>query len=404
MSTGGLCRTRLARMHDVMTSYVERGEVPGLVAAISRRGEVHVDAIGLQAIGGDAPVRRDTIFRIASMTKPITAVAAMILVEECKLRLDDAIDAFLPELANRRVLRRLDGPLDETVPANRAITLRDLLTFRCGLGASMLPPGTIPIQKAMEEAGLAPGPNPVVHSPDSYMKSLGALPLMHQPGERWMYHTGSEILGVLIARVSGQSFADFLRTRIFTPLGMDDTDFHVPAEKRHRLATSYRRSPATNTLVVHDDPRDSRWAEPPAFASGGGGLVSTADDYVAFCRMMLGKGRYGGTRILSRASVELMTMDHLTDAQKASAEMFFGDGHGGFKAGWGFGMGIDTKRTELFSVPGRFGWVGGIGTAGASDPKEDLVGVLLTQRMMESPVLPKVMADFWTCAYQALED
>lgn len=404
MITGGLSRTRLVLMRDVMAGYVERGEVPGLVTAISRRGELYVDAIGAQAIGGGAPIRRDTIFRIASMTKPITAAAAMILVEECKLRLDDAIDAFLPELANRRVLRHLDSPLDDTVPAKRAITLRDLLTFRCGLGAVMLPPGTIPIQKAIEEAGLAPGPDPVVHSPDNYMKSLGTLPLMHQPGERWMYHTGSDILGVLIARASGQSFTDFLRTRIFAPLGMNDTDFHVPAEKRHRLATSYRRNPTTNTLVVHDDPRDSRWAEPPAFTSGGGGLVSTADDYVAFCRMMLGKGRYRGTRILSRAAVELMTMDHLTDAQKAGAEMFFCDGLGGFKAGWGFGMGIDTKRTELFSVPGRFGWVGGIGTASASDPKEDLVGILLTQRLMESPVLPAVMADFWTSAYQAIDD
>jgi len=178
----------------------------------------------------------------------------------------------------------------------------------------------------------------------------------------------------------------------------------VPAEKRDRLATSYRRNPATDALVVHDDPRDSRWAEPPAFASGGGGLVSTADDYLAFCRMMLAKGHHGGTRILSRASVELMTVDHLTDAQKAGTEMFFGDGQGGFKAGWGFGMGIDTKRTDLSSVPGRFGWVGGIGTAGASDPKEDVVGILLTQRMMESPLPPKVMADFWTAAYQAIDD
>jgi CubicO group peptidase (beta-lactamase class C family) len=247
MSTGGLSRARLARVHDVMAGYVERGEVPGLVTAISRRGELRVDAIGMQAIGGDTPISRDTIFRVASMTKPITAAAAMILVEECKLRLDDAIDAFLPELANRRVLRRLDDPLDGTVPANRPITLRDLLTFRCGLGAVMLPPGTIPIQKAMEEAGLAPSPNPVVHSPDSYMKRLGALPLMHQPGERWMYHTGSEILGVLIARASGQSFADFLRVRIFEPLGMKDTDFLRAAwHERYGFPRASRQAPSAS--------------------------------------------------------------------------------------------------------------------------------------------------------------
>jgi CubicO group peptidase (beta-lactamase class C family) len=401
--TQRLSTERLERMHAVLGGFVDRHEMPGLVALVSRGDDSHVEAIGALAFGG-AAMRRDAIFRIASMTKPVTAAAAMILVEECKLRLDDAVDAFLPELANRKVLRRLDGPLDDTVPAARAITLRDLLTFRCGVGAVMLPPGTVPIQKAMQEAGLAPGPDGVAHTPDSYMKSLGTLPLMHQPGERWMYHTGSDILGVLIARASGESFAQFLRTRIFAPLGMKDTDFHVPAEKRDRLTTSYRRDPAGNALIVHDDPRDSRWAEQPAFASGGGGLVSTADDYLAFCRMMLAKGRHGRTRVLSRAAVELMTMDHLTDAQKAGMEIFFGDGQGGFKAGWGFGMGVDTKRTDLSSVPGRFGWVGGVGTAGLADPKEDLVGILLTQRMMESPALPKVMADFWTLAYQAMED
>jgi CubicO group peptidase (beta-lactamase class C family) len=401
--TQRLSAERLERMRDVLGGFVDRGEMPGLVALVSRGADAHVEAIGALAFGG-AAMRRDAIFRIASMTKPVTAAAAMILVEECKLRLDDAVDAFLPELANRRVLCRLDGPLDDTVPAARAITLRDLLTFRCGVGAVMLPPGSVPIQKAMEEAGLAPGPDRVAHTPDSYMKSLGALPLMHQPGERWMYHTGSDILGVLITRASGESFAQFLRTRIFAPLSMKDTDFHVPAEKRDRLTTSYRRDPAGNALIVHDDPHDSRWAEQPAFASGGGGLVSTADDYLAFCRMMLAKGRHGRTRVLSRAAVELMTMDHLTDAQKAGMEMFFGDGQGGFKSGWGFGMGIDTKRADLSSVPGRFGWTGGIGTAGLADPKEDLVGVLLTQRMMESPVLPKVMADFWTLAYQTMED
>jgi CubicO group peptidase (beta-lactamase class C family) len=185
---------------------------------------------------------------------------------------------------------------------------------------------------------------------------------------------------------------------------MKDTDFRVPAEKRDRFATSYMRDPATNKLKVHDDPHASRWGKPPAFQSGGGGLVSTADDYLAFCCMMLGKGRYGRTRILSLASVALMTMDHLTDAQKEGMEMFFGDGHGGFKAGWGFGVGVDTKRVDLCSVPGRFGWVGGIGTAGCSDPRENLAGILLTQRMMESPVPPRVMTDFWTLAYQAIEE
>ena len=163
MSTGGLSKARLARMHDVMAGYVERGEVPGIVTLISRRGEVHVDAIGMKALGRNDPIRRDTIFRIASMTKPITAVAAMILVEECKLRLDEPVDRLLPELAGRKVLKRIDGPLDDTVPAKRAITLRDLLTFRMGFGVMMAPPDTYPIQKAMTEAGIIIGPPSRTH-------------------------------------------------------------------------------------------------------------------------------------------------------------------------------------------------------------------------------------------------
>jgi len=398
-----LSPARLERMHTVLGGYIDRSEMPGLVALVSRGEDVHVEALGTLSFGG-APMKRDTIFRIASMTKPIAAAAAMILVEECKLRLDDPVDEFLPELADRKVLRRLDASIDDVVPAKRAITLRDLLTFCWGFGAVMVSPPVYPIQKAMETAGLMPGPYPVEHTPNDYMKHLGALPLMYQPGEKWMYHTGSDVLGVLIARAAGQSFADFLRERIFTPLGMEDTDFHVPADKRDRFATSYVRDPAMNKLSIHDDPHTSRWNKPPSFASGGGGLVSTADDYLAFCRMMLSKGRYGGMRILSPVSVELMTMDHLTSAQKEGMEMFFGDGQGGFKAGWGFGVGVDTKRVDLSSVPGRFGWVGGIGTAASSDPRENLVGILLTQRLLESPILPSVMKDFWTLAYQAIEE
>lgn len=237
MSTGGLSKARLDRMHKVMGDHVARGRVPGLVTLVSRRGETHVDAIGMKASGGQDPMRRDTIFRIASMTKPVTAVAAMILVEEAKLRLDEPVDRWLPELANRQVLRAIDSALDDTVPAKRAITLRDLLTFRLGIGAVMAYPPRYPIQTAMAEAGVAPGPNLPAHAPDELMKRFGSLPLVHQPGERWMYHSGSDILGVLIARVTGQTLEAFLRERIFDPLGMKDTAFSVPAADADRLAT-----------------------------------------------------------------------------------------------------------------------------------------------------------------------
>ncbi|MDF2670016.1 MAG: serine hydrolase [Paenibacillus sp.] len=399
MGTGGLSRERLGRMHDVMAGFVERGELPGIVTLVRRKGEIFVDAIGMKAFGGSEPMLRDTIFRIASMTKPITAVAAMILVEECKLRLDEPVDRLLPELADRRVLKRIDGHLDDTVPANRSITLRDLLTFRIGIGAIMAPPGRFPIQKAMEDAGLAPGPNPPLVAPDEWLRRIGALPLIHQPGETWMYHTGSDILGVLIARASGQTLDSFFRERIFDPLGMKDTGFHVPAHKLERLPPSYMTNPQNGELIVHDNPSDSQWGSPPVFPSGGGGLVSTVDDYMAFCQMMLNKGRYASERILSRLSVELMTIDHLTPKQRAEASDFLGD-----HSSWGFGVGITTRRDDLEKVPGRFGWDGGVGTTGYSDPKEDMIGILMTQRLMESPDPPGVFLDFWTSVYQAIDD
>jgi CubicO group peptidase (beta-lactamase class C family) len=401
MSTGGLSKTRLARMHDVMSDHVARGQVPGLVALISRRGETHVDAIGMKAVGGREPMQRDTIFRIASMSKPVTAAAAMILVEEAKLRLDDPVDRWLPELADRKVLRSIDSALDDTVPAKRPITLRDLLTFRLGYGAVMVFPAKYPIQKAMTEASVAPGPMLAAITADELMKRFGSLPLLHQPGEKWMYHSGSDILGVLIARVSGQSFGTFLQERIFAPLGMKDTGFSVPQGKLDRLATCYWTAGGTGGLVVFDEARGGRFAGPPVFESGGGGLVSTVDDYLTFGRMMLNKGKHGNERILSRLSVELMTTDHITPEQKAASPFFpgFWDNHG-----WGFGLSIITRRDDVAGVPGRFGWDGVYGTSGYMDPKEDMVAILMTQRVWDSPAAPPVYLDFWTQAYQAIDD
>jgi CubicO group peptidase (beta-lactamase class C family) len=402
MAAAALSRTRLRRLRDVMARHVERGEVPGLVTVLSRRGEVHVEAIGTKSVGGGEPMRRDTIFRITSMTKPITAAAAMILVEECRLRLDDPVDCLLPELADRRVLKRIDGPLDDTEPARRPITVRDLLTFRLGLGMIWGPPDAFPIQKAVRELGLVgfgpPDPS-TPHDPDEWMRRLGTLPLMRQPGEAWMYNTGSYLLGVLIARASGQSLERFLRERLFEPLGMKDTAFSVPPDKLDRLAPAYWPG-AGGALDPHDGVGDSRWSRPPAFPDGGAGLVSTADDYLAFGRMMLAGGRHGRRRILSRPSIELMTTDHLTAAQKAPDTFFpgFWDGRG-----WGFGVSVVTRRDDVAGVPGRFGWDGGYGTSWASDPVEDLVGILLTQRA-GFPLLSPVYLDFWTSAYQAIDD
>jgi CubicO group peptidase (beta-lactamase class C family) len=402
MSAGGLSEARLGRLHDVMAGYVERAEIPGMVTLVSRRGSVHVDALGSTAIGGE-PVRRDTIFRIASMTKAITAAAAMILVEECKLRLDEPVDRLLPELANRKVLKNLDGQLDDTVPAVRAITVRDLLTFRMGFGMIMGTPDRYPILHAIDELqlGLGPPSPDTTPAPDEWIRRLGTLPLMHQPGERWMYNTGSEVLGVLIARACDQPFDTFLRERIFEPLGMRDTGFSVPAAKIDRLAISYWTNFHTGKLEVFDQAAGGQWSRPPAFPSGAAGLVSTVDDYHAFARMLLNKGEHGSQRILSRPSVETMTTDQLTPQQKAVSGLTPGyfESHG-----WGFGVSIVTKRVDLAGPIGKFGWDGGLGTSWYSDPQEDMVTILLTQRAWTSPSPPNVCLDFWTLAYQAIDD
>jgi CubicO group peptidase (beta-lactamase class C family) len=388
-------------MHTALRRHVDRGVLPGLVALVHHRGREHVEAIGTQAFGSDVPMRRNTIFRLASMTKPITAVGTMILVEECKLRLDDPVDAWLPELRDRPVLRTIESPLDDTVPAHRRVTLRDLLTFRSGSGEMGFLSPTCPLHRAMSEARLTLGEWPFTVTLDEFLKRLGRLPLAHQPGERWLYHTSAELLGVLIARVSGQSLGTFLRDHLFEPLGMKDTGFYVPETKLDRLPTCYGRDVSTGEVVVLHEARGGHFARLPVFESGGGGLVSTVDDLLAFGRMMLNNGADGRERILSRPSVELMTMDHLTPEQKAASPFFenFWTAHG-----WGLGVGVCTARRDLAGVPGRFGWEGAFGTSWWVDPKEQMVGVFLSQRRPDVLSSPAFILDFWTSAYQLIDD
>ena len=385
-------------MRRVLAGHVERGDVPGVVALVSCQDEVHVEAVGTKATTGGAPMQRDTVFRIASMTKPVVAAATMTLVEECRLRLDDPVDPLLPELAGRKVLKQLSGPLEDTVPANRAITLRDLLTMRMGFGFILEPSSTYPIHQAASDLGVMPGPpNPLApHTPDEWLRRFATLPLLHQPGEKWTYPTAFSVLGVLLERATGQPLETVLRERIFEPLGMKDTSFSVPPDKLDRLASCYRASSPPGTLELYDDAATSAWRHPPKFPDADGGLVSTVDDYLAFGQMMLAKGKYKGERILSRLSVELMTTDQLTPAQRATAGYFLGDNRG-----WGLGMSVIIKRDDLSAVPGRFGWDGGLGTSWYSDPKEGLIGILMTQ-VMGFP--SGIYSDFWTSAYGALDD
>ncbi|HEY2330462.1 MAG TPA: serine hydrolase domain-containing protein [Acidimicrobiales bacterium] len=391
----------LVRLNEVMASHVERDSAAGLAWLVARRGEVHTGVEGALTAGSGIPMACDSIFRISSMTKPVTAAAAMILVEECVVRLDDPVDDLLPELAGRRVLARADGPLDDTVPAERPITLRDLLTFRLGLGMDFSAPFPQATLDAMADLDLGVGPpRPAgVPAPDEWMRRLGSVPLAHQPGSRWLYHTSADVLGVLVARAAGQPFEVFLREQLLAPLGMSDTGFSVPPVDRPRFGATHTTDPVSGERGVFDPP-DGDWSAPPAFPGGGAGLVSTLEDYHAFATMLLAHGTHRGQRILSRSSVQAMTANHLTPEQLVTS----GPGAPTGARGWGFGMSVQLARTGPAGSVGAYGWDGGLGTSWMNDPAEDLVGVLLTNEAWPSPDRPPVCQDFWTCAYAAVED
>ena len=295
------------------------------------------------------------------------------------------------------MLLSIDALIHQTVPARRPISLRDLLTFHCGYGILPVFPDRYPIQKAYAEAGFAPGPVFPSFPPDELMRRYGSLPLIYQPGERWLYNAGSEILGVLIARVAGVAFGEFIAKRILAPLRMKDTGFYVPKDKQHRFTAVYSRDPTTKSLRVFDLPVTGRFSNPPVFENGAAGLVSTADDFNAFAQMMLNGGSLGGERILSQTSVELMTTNHIQADEKRESQLFLGNSRG-----WSFGLSVFTGLDDSNGARGRFGWDGGYGTSWYSDPRQALTGILLTQRMMDSPQPPPAFTDFWKALNDAV--
>jgi CubicO group peptidase (beta-lactamase class C family) len=374
---------------DVAASHVGPDRVPGLVALVASGHDVHVEALGTLSIGGP-PVQRDSQFRIASTTKPITGAVTMALVDEGLLSLDEPVGRLLPELASIRVLRQMDGPLDDTVAARREITVRDLLTFTFGFGMHtemFSAPAPWPIVAAATEAQLAtigpPDPE-TAPEPDEWMRRLGSLPLMAQPGERWLYNTGAQVLGVLCQRAVGAArYAEVLRTRLLEPLGMTQTAF--TAAGAGRLATAYVATP--DGLVVWDPP-DGKYSRIPAFDDGAAGLVSTVDDLYAFAQMLL----RGGSPVLSADSVRTMSSDQVTAAQRSGQEAFLGD------RSWGLcqSVVISGKRA------GAFGWDGGLGSSFLVDPVRDLVVVVLTQRLFDSAQSPAVHTELQAAAYATL--
>ncbi|MET7547218.1 serine hydrolase domain-containing protein [Streptomyces sp. NPDC005479] len=378
-------------LHKILDAHVSKGPVPGAVGLVVKGDRTEVRAAGSVDVEGTAPMARDSVFRIASMTKPIVAAAVMMLVEEGRIALDEPVGRWLPELASPKVLRTPSGPLDDVIPATRPITVFDLLTFRAGYGfpSDFTLPGVAPLFSELKQ-----GPEPAdVPAPDEWMAKLSRIPLLNQPGEAWLYNTCSDIQGVLIARVSGRSLPEFLDERLFEPLGMVDTGFAVPAAKLDRFTSLYRIDPNGDPQLV--DASGGQWSSMPAFPSGAGGLVSTLDDWLAFARMMLADGTFDGRRLLSPASVRRMTTDHLTPAQREASGLFI-EGQG-----WGFGGSVDIGTAEPWNVAGRYGWIGGTGTTGHLVPSTGTVMIMLSQLEMAGPKPPALMRDFWQYAADA---
>ncbi len=396
----GLDPAGVDRLHDRLQAVVDAGGVPALAALVARGDDVHTEALGSLSLGDPAPLPRDALFRIASLTKPITAAGAMALVDDGLISISDPVERFLPELADRRVLRTLESPLSDTVPAARSVTVEDLLTFRLGFGVIVAPPGSYPIGEAEAELGLQtlgpPWPVPPFGA-DEWVARFATLPLMSQPGEAWHYNTGAQVLGVLIERASGQPLGDFLHRRLFEPLGMVDTSFSVPPEKVGRFTAAYAPDPETGAPVLFDSPEDGWWSAPAAMANGAAMLVSTLGDMWSFVAMVGVGGRHDGDQLLSPGSVAAMTKDHLTAAQRAGARPFLGE-HGG----WGYGMAAPGPVAGDAPTPFGYGWSGGTGTTWTTDPVRGITGILLTTRAMSSPEPPAYMVDFWDAAYGAL--
>ncbi len=391
----GLTKDGVEALHTALARHVERGDMPGIVALVACGDDVHVEAVGHRDFGDTEPIGRDAIFRIASITKPIAGAAAMLLIEDGAMALDDPVERWLPELAEPRVLRTLESDLDDTVPAERPITVEDVLSFHLGWGSVMAPPDRYPIQRAESELGLrtfTPPWPPSDLTPDAWIAGFASLPLLHQPGAGWRYTGGAQVAGVLIERVAGAPIADVLRERVFEPLGMVDTAFYVPAEKLDRFTTQYAPDGETGELRVLDRP-DGWWSAPPKMPDAAGWLVSTVDDVWAFASMLAADGG----DLLSPESVRLMLIDRMTAEERAENEVFVGD-----HSGWGLMMSVPAGDGST-GVPGGFGWEGGTGTSWRTDPAVGLTGILLTQRAVTSPQPPEVVTDFWAAAYAAID-
>jgi CubicO group peptidase (beta-lactamase class C family) len=407
MSHAGFDPERLAATRSAMQHFVDNGDVAGIVTLTWRHGEVaQSDALGWRDLEARSPMTHDTLFRIASMTKPVTSVAALMLIEEGRMALGDPIARWLPELAELKVLSSPDAPLDHTEALRAPITLLDLLTHRAGFAYHFTALGPL-----ADAYGRVFNGFDALVDPKRWLDHVAELPLIFQPGTRWHYGIATDVLGALIQRVSGMTLGEFFRKRIFEPLGMHDTGFIVPQASLGRLSTSYVADPQTRKLSVEDAPATSRWAQSGRFESGGGGLVSSAADYLRFARVLLGRGRLqgdaaqraSGPRLLSHKSVDLMRSNFLSPEQRRIPAFGYP-----VWAGQGFGLGLAIvddpaqQRAVGYRSAGSFGWPGALGTSWFADPLEDMIGIMLIQRRAEEP-FPLAQA-FERLIYDAIDD
>ncbi len=386
----GLSATRLARIDSLMAGYLAQGKLPGVVTVIARRGRiVHFHPQGLSEVEAERPIQPETLFRIASMTKPITSVAIMMLYEEGRFQLEDPVSTYIPAFKHLKVLAHpTDRPEESALqPLEREITIRDLLTHTSGLSYGL---SNAPIDSLYRR----------IWSPDhtlaDMMDLLGTFPLAHQPGTRWRYSIATDVLGYLVEVLSGTPFDQFVRERIFTPLGMIDTDFYVPAEKIDRLATLYRVSESEGMSALDRLPP----TRPPRAPSGGGGLFSTASDYVRFAQMLLNGGELGGVRLLGRKTVELMTRDHLPPGVGLPDVFVRTYRLQGYGFGLGFRVRTDVAASQFLGSEGEYGWAGAHETYFLIDPEEELIALYMTQ-LSPSGYYP-LRRQFTVLVYQAI--
>ena len=400
----GMSSERLARIKPLLQRYVDEGKVAGIQTLIARKGKiVHFEQVGKLDLDTHSALREDSLFRIYSMTKPITTTAAMILYEEGKLQLDDPVEKYLPAFKNKKVL--VDG---ELVDATHAITIRELMSHTAGLTYGIF--GNSVIDQKYRVAMFGEGHqfsfnNTTINADASKIKTLddlvsaiGPIPLQYQPGTQWVYSLSVDILGAVIEKVSGQSLDAFMLERLFKPLRMNDTFFEVPKEKLQRFGTLQAKD-AGGKLMVIDRPKTSDFANNVTFFSGGGGLVSSAMDYLRYSQMMLNGGELDGIRILSPTTIDLMTRDQLTQSARLGYDPRPGI-MGDVSFGLGFGLAVKAPRVRSGSK-GSYRWAGIAGTDFWIDPKEDLTAMILVQMMGYPPALRN---EFKTLVYQAITE